>query len=550
MPDLPLYQAEANDAVALFDALHLPDQPEQPLLKVAAGDWYRDIVRAAFGSRDPETGQRMIREIMALVPKGQSKTTYSAGLMLVALLLNEKPGAELLFVAPRQAIADNAFDKAVGMIQASAPLRRRFKIVYHQKMIVDLARIRIGDREVDSRSHLKVKTFDRTILTGVIPSVVLLDELHLLGRNADADKVIRQIRGGLEKVRDGLFVIITTQSDELPAGAFKSELETARQIRDGKQQGRMLPILYEFPPEIAREEERWSDPKNWQMVMPNLGRSVRLESLIEDWEKERAKDEQHRRLWASQHLNIEIGTGIRNNWVGGEFWSAATDATLTIDTLIERSEVIVIGADGGGMDDLFGLTVLGREEGSRDWLSWSHAWCHRGVLARRKSIAPLLLDFERAGELTIVDEQLNDIEEIVGLAERIDESGLLGMIAVDMEGPFGELIDALALVGITEADGNLAGVRQGYKLQNAIKTCERKLANGTLRHAPSGLMDWCIGNLKIKATATAIMATKENEGTDKIDPVMALFDAAHVMSTNPEAGRAVSVYAAEKVLVH
>jgi phage terminase large subunit-like protein len=80
----------------------------------------------------------------------------------------------------------------------------------------------------------------------------------------------------------------------------------------------------------------------------------------------------------------------------------------------------------------------------------------------------------------------------------------------------------------------LIGAPQGYAMMNAIKTAERKLANGTLRHAKSALMDWCVGNLKIEPTATAIRATKQNAGDAKIDPVMALFDAVTLMSTNPQ----------------
>ena len=50
-------------------------------------------------------------------------------------------------------------------------------------------------------------------------------------------------------------------------------------------------------------------------------------------------------------------------------------------------------------------------------------------------------------------------------------------------------------------------------------------------------MAWCVGNLKIEATATTIRATKANAGDAKIDPAMAMFDAVTVMSRNPEAAR-------------
>jgi phage terminase large subunit-like protein len=41
----------------------------------AAGDWFRDIVRALHGSIDKKTGKRNVREVFLLVPKKNSKTT-------------------------------------------------------------------------------------------------------------------------------------------------------------------------------------------------------------------------------------------------------------------------------------------------------------------------------------------------------------------------------------------------------------------------------------------------------------------------------------------
>jgi len=78
-------------------------------------------------------------------------------------------------------------------------------------------------------------------------------------------------------------------------------------------------------------------------------------------------------------------------------------------------------------------------------------------------------------------------------------------------------------------------------MMNAIKTAERKLANGTLWRSQCALMAWCVGNLKIEPTATAIRTTKQSAGDAKIDPAMALFNAVTVMSTNPEARGGVAI---------
>lgn len=542
IPELPLFREEAQIAVKFFDTLRLPDVPGNPLFRDAIGEWFRDIVRVVFGSRDPETNERMIREVFALVPKGQSKTTDAAGMTVVAMLMNLRPRAEGLFIGPTQAISDRAFSQAVGIIQADPELRKRFHPVEHLKEIVDLL----------NRSKMKVKTFDLNILTGAMPVWVVLDEIHLLGRNPHAAKVIRQIRGGLEKNPEGFFMIITTQSDDVPAGAFRDELLTARKIRDGKFRGKnvraMLPILYEFPTDIAKDPAKWQDSANWPMVMPNLGRSMRLDSLIRDWETERSKGVKDIAIWASQHLNIEIGIGQKTDgWPGAEFWARSEDASITLDEIKRRCDVIVVGIDGGGLDDLFGLNVLGRCRETRDWLSWTHAWCHRGVLDRRQTIAARLLDFEAAKELTIVDDELDDISAIIGIIEEINDIGLLAAVSVDPAG-LGEFIEALAEIGLTPEGGQVIGAPQGFGMMNAIKTAERKLANGTLKHSASKLMEWCVSNLKIEPTATAIRATKQNAGDAKIDPAMAFFDSVTVMVRNPalSVGRALEAAILER----
>lgn len=553
VPDLPLFEDEAAAGVAFYDSMVLPDVPGQPLLRDASGPWFRDIAKALYGSRDPETNVRHIREIFLLAPKGSSKTSYSGALMLGAVLMNVRPRAEFLLVAPSQAIADLAFSQIVGMIEADETLLKRFHTRDHIKQIDDRT----------NGARLKIKTFDLKILTGPKPVGVLIDELHLLGKEAKAAKVIRQIRGGLEKNTEGFLIFTSTQSDEEPTGVFKEELSTARNIRDGKKPGRMLPVLYEFPQKMAKDESYWQDPNNWRMVMPNLGRSVQLDSLIQDFATEKDKGEHAIKVWASQHLNLEIGVGGgADGWIGAKYWTKRIDPAFAkgaslerLQHLLDRCEVAVAGIDGGGMDDLLGLAVLGREKVTRKWMLWTHAWCHEVVLEERKSIASKLLDLEKAGDLTIIrDEDESDIEELADIIEMVRDAGLLpeeNGIGVDPSG-VDDIVDELTRRGFTktteEAVGLIVGIRQGFTLQNAVKVAERRLAKGHLLHDGSPLMTWCVSNAKQEQKGNSKMITKQAAGVAKIDPLMATFDTVHLMSLNPEA-TGVSPYATRGFLV-
>jgi phage terminase large subunit-like protein len=225
------------------------------------------------------------------------------------------------------------------------------------------------------------------------------------------------------------------------------------------------------------------------------------------------------------------------------------DPTLTLESLLARCEVAVVGLDGGGLDDLLGIAVIGREklvdEESREtdapvaqrWLHWGHAWAHRSVLDRRKEIAPRLLDFASDGDLTIVDRVGDDVIGVGDFVARVRDAGVLpekAAIGVDQAG-IGAIVDELANRRIdTSSDaGVIIGIPQGWKLMNAIKTVERKLAGGEFVHGGTRLMAWCVGNAKVEPKGNAIVITKQASGFAKIDPLMATFDAAALMSMNP-----------------
>jgi phage terminase large subunit-like protein len=80
----------------------------------------------------------------------------------------------------------------------------------------------------------------------------------------------------------------------------------------------------------------------------------------------------------------------------------------------------------------------------------------------------------------------------------------------------------------------IIGISQGWKLNGAIKTTERKIAGGELKHCGSTFMNWCIGNAKTEPKGNAISITKQASGTAKIDPLMATFNAVSLMSLNPD----------------
>lgn len=562
LPCPPLFPEEAAAALDVFRDLTIADVLGKPTFGQISRPWVFDLPSAVFGAYNPDSKRREINEFFELIGKKNAKSTRAAGIMITELVRNERHGAEFLILAPTIEVAKNSADPAMDMVAEHPELRRFLKPVAHQRMI----------EHRTTGAQLKIIAASPETVAGTKATGVLIDELWLFGKMANAKNMLLEVTGGLYSRPEGFVIALSTQSDEPPTGVFLDWLRRYRDIRDGKLlDPSKLGMLYEFPEEMIKSGA-YKLPANFHIPNPNYGASVDPTRLLSKFEEATREGQKALVGFYAKHLNVEPGMGARSdNWAGADFWKKRADAAIDLDAILERCEVVVVGLDGGGLDDLFGMTVLGREtveievdstaapevttdqpNGKRRvkrWLSWSRAWANRVVLERRKSIETKLLDFDAVGDLVLFEWDNDsgdlgpDIDEIVALIGRIKESGLLCCVAVDPAG-IGDIVDALAEIDIVEdnkAHGSnyITGVSQGYALMNAIKTAERKLASGALRHADQPLMDWCVANLKIEPTATAIRATKQNAGDAKIDPAMALFNAVTVMATNPDAGRSV-----------
>jgi phage terminase large subunit-like protein len=538
IPFAPLFPQEAEAAMQIFRDLKIVDVLNSPTIAESNRDWIFDFASAIFGAYEHDTGRRLIREFMLLISKKNGKSTSAAGIMITALLRNWRQSAEYLILAPTLEVANNSFFPARDMIKADPELAEILKIQENLKTITHLL----------TGATLKVIAADNDTVSGKKATGVLIDELWLFGKRAHAENMLREATGGLVSRPEGFVVYLSTQSDEAPSGIFRQKLNYFRSVRDGKIiDPRSLPVLYEFPKPML-EAKSYLEPRHFGVTNPNLGLSVDNQWLQDKLTEAQNASEASLNGFLAKHLNIELGGGSTSDaWSGAEDWPFAADLTLTFDELLERSEVIVAGIDGGGSDDLMGLALIGRERGTRDWLVWTHAWCERKVLERRKNIAAQLQDYANEGDLTIVDRLGADIKQMVEIVAKVAAAGLLpetGAVGLDPYG-VGAVIDALAAAGIGE--DRVQAVSQGFKLQGAILTTERKLSDGSFRHAGRPMMAWCVGNAKIEMRGNAAMITKQASGRAKIDPLMAIFDAVALMSNNPETGG--SVYSADRGLV-
>lgn len=523
IPFAPLFPSSAEEGLGVFKSLTLADVTGKPTIGECCAQWVFDFAGSIFGSYDPVSKRRLISEYFLLISKKNSKSTIAAGIMLTELILNERESGEFIILAPTKEVADNAFKPIRDMIRNDEELQDMFQVQDHIRTVTH----RI------THATLKVVAADSSTVSGKKAIGILVDELWEFGKNPNADNMLLEATGGLASRPEGFVIYLTTQSDTPPAGVFSTKLKYAREVRDGEViDPGFLAVLYEHPKSIVKAEGHLKR-ENFYMTNPNLGLSVTEEFLFREFAKASKEGKKSLNLFLAKHVNIEIGMALRaDRWAGADYWEKTADPKANFDWMLRNCEVITGGGDGGGLDDLLGLSFVGRITGTKNWISWSHAWAHLSVLERRKQEAARLMDFQEQGDLTIVDHIGDDSAEFADFVARVEKADLLYQLGLDPAG-IGSIIDDLLEAKVPE--DKIVGVSQGWKLGGAIKTTERKLADGSLVHCPQPLMNWCVGNAKVEPRANSILITKQVSGSGKIDPLMALFNAVTLMSLNPAA---------------
>lgn len=575
IPFDPLFPAEAQAALDIFKALRIMDAAGSPTMGEACRQWVFDFVASIFGAYDAETGRRLIQYFFLLISKKNSKSTLAAGIMVTALIRNWRESGEFYILAPTKEIADNSYIPARDMVHADPDLRAILKpsagrVIEHR----------------NTGAILKVVAADNETVSGKKTIGLLVDEKWLFGKRSGAANMLLEAQGGLASRPEGFVIDLSTQSDSPPQGVFDRDLTEFRGIRDGKIIApNKLPVLYEFPKRLLKDEQ-YLKPENWRITNPNLGASVDERYLADQLASAQRASRAEVVGFLAKHLNVQIGQSLRSDgWAGAVVWKRGAEpgplaglvtSQQWLEEILQRCDVITVGLDGGGLDDLLGVGVIGRERDTNRWLGWSHGLLSTVGAWRRKANAEDYLRFKKAGDLTlfrfghaeedaidddpvmmelladvpasIIDPNAlpPDIKFVVDLVARINDLGLLAQVGVDAAG-IGAIVDALAGIGITQDAETLDAVRQGISLMGAIKTIERKLADGSFRHGAQELLGWCVGNLIIVPTATAMRVGRDEAGFGKVDPLMALFNAGHLMGLNPEASG--SVYTAERGLL-
>lgn len=247
--------------------------------------WQERIVRAIYGPRD-ENGERIVRNVIMMLPRGNRKTSLGAALALLHTIGPERiPGGQSLLTASDRAQARIGFDEAVSIVREDPRIVAATRVAQYKNRVV----------HKNSGAVLEALSCDGDRQHGRTPNFALVDELHVWKKRDLWDA----IRTGLTKVAGSLLVVIST------AGRGQENLahdiyDYARRVARGEiNDPATLPIIFE-----TSKDEDWKDEAVWHRVNPGLAYGypnlAGLRQLAREAENRPADRETFRQL----HLNV------------------------------------------------------------------------------------------------------------------------------------------------------------------------------------------------------------------------------------------------------
>ncbi|QGG51601.1 terminase large subunit [Lysinibacillus pakistanensis] len=461
--------------------------------KLVLQPWQHFAIGSMYGWVHRETGYRRFREGLEFVGRKNGKTTQISGLADYAVCKDDEQGSRVYILANTKQQAGELFDEARAMVQASPALRKRLrenqKGIFHDK----------------SKSKIESRASDSKKLDGLNTHLGIFDEIH----EFKDFKLINVIKRSWSARKQPLVLYITTAGYELD-GPLVEYYEIGTDVLNGVlQQDRKFYLLYELD-----HEDEIENPAMWIKANPNIGVSLDLPQLVEDFNSDRNTPAEYAD-WVTKQFNIFAKTD------GQSFITYKTlkknDKQFDL-TKLQHTECIG-GFDLSSTEDFTSACLEFPIYETGEVVVLSHSWIPEHKVNEDNEKIPYR-EYEKMGLLTICETDYIDYQLVFDWFVEQRKLYNISMITYDRANAF-KLVKALENEGF-----NMQVVIQGpLTLSPALKDLKEIFLDGNVIYNNNRLLRWYINNVKIKVDDKKNwMATKQGRYR-KIDGFAAMLNA-------------------------
>lgn len=459
---------------------------------LVAQAWQHFIIGSLYGWVHKDTGLRRFKEGLVFVGRKNGKSTMVSGLANYGCSKDGEKGADVYLLANSMKQARVIFEECQKMIWSSHLLFKHFRV------------LRDAIHYDKTFSKIEPQASDSEKLDGLNAHLAIFDEIH----EYKDYKLINVIKNSTGARRQPLILYITTAGYQLD-GPLVDYYSKAADVLDGVIEDERS---FYFIAEVD-EGDDIEDPKNWIKANPNIGVTLDLDTLIEEWNA-RKHIPAERNDFITKRLNVFVKSD-EQSFLDYEVIKR-NDKTIDIEKLVGMP--CIGGFDLSQTED-FTSACLEFWLDTREIFVLSHSWIPRKkVIADNEKIP--YHEWEKEGLLTICEGDYVEYEKVLNWFIEQSKRFCIELITYDPANAF-RLVKDLENYGFkTEV------VRQGaITLSPALKDVKELFLDGKVIFNNNRLFRWYINNVKLVEDRNGNWLPKKQNRYRKIDGFMAFLNA-------------------------
>lgn len=427
--------------------------------------WQHFVLGSLFGWIHKDTGLRRFKEGLIFVGRKNGKTTMISGTANYGVSKDGENGADVILLANSMKQARLLFDESKKMIQSSPQLKKRFRplrdAIYYDKAF----------------SKIEPQATDSERLDGLNTHIGIFDEIH----EYKDFKLINVIKNSRGSRRQPLLIYITTAGYQLD-GPLIEYYEQGKDVLNGIIDDERT-FYYLASLDNPSEFEK---PEMWIKANPNIGVTINLQDMIEEWEKAK-RTPGERNDFITKRFNIFVDSSDES-FLDYEVIQR-NDKVIDIETL--KNVTAIGGFDLSDTEDFTSACLEFPIVSTGEVFVLSHSWIpEKKVFADNEKIP--YREYERLGLLTIIPGEYVKKEHVYDWFVEQSQRFSIEKITYDPAKAFG-LVESLNAYGfMTEV------VRQGYlTLGPAMDDVKERFIDGNVIFNKNRLFRWYVNNVKV-----------------------------------------------------
>ncbi|WP_396265865.1 terminase large subunit [Halobacillus shinanisalinarum] len=462
--------------------------------KLILQPWQHFIIGSLYGWVHKDTEIRRFREGLIFIGRKNGKSTMISGVSNYAVAKDGENGADIYLLANSKQQSGIIFEEAKAMVKKSPQLRKHY------------TPLRYEIKHEKSFSKIEARASDSEKLDGLNTHLGVFDEIHEF-KDYKLINIIKKSRGSRKQP---LILYITTAGYQLDGPLVNYYEQGADVLQGAIKDDRTFYFLAELD-----SEDEFDQPEMWVKANPNMGVSLDLETLKEDWEKDK-RTPQERSDFITKQFNI--------------FVNASKMPFIDFEVLKRNDKHLNDLSVLDGVSAIGGYDLSDTEDFTSACLSFplletgevyvkTHSWIPRKKVKEGNEKIPYM-EWAEKGLLTIVDEDYIDKEHVFDWFEKRSQQFNIDLITYDPAKAF-RLNTALIENGFeTEV------VRQGFlTLGPAMQDLKHLFLDGKMIFNENELLRWYINNVELVTDRNNNMMPTKSNRYRKIDGFAALLNA-------------------------